>query len=167
MKKIGLFLDAGIVDSTDTCTVEKYIRDKFLVEECPCLDGCIYEVNEGMAVVVLPKSNLNCETVETIIRKKNEQTLTIDEQQTEIEALKERLSRSETLRREALTTVNKLRNEFVDLIQQATPRGRTLESTRCKVTSTGSPDWVPRTTRGCAKDNTKSVPKLWLTSLRK
>ena len=167
MKKIGLFLDAGLVDSIDTCTVEKYMREKFLVEECPSLEGCIYKMNDGAAVVVLPKSNLNCETVERIILKKNEQAQIIDEQREEIESLKDRLSRSETLRREALDTVNKLRSEFVDLIQQATPRGRTLDSTRCRGNSTSNSEWVPRTTRGVVTTTTKAVPKLWLTSLRK
>ena len=167
MPKIGLFLDAGCVDSGDPCTVEKFLCEKFRIEKCPSMEGCIEMIGEDTVVVMLPKSRLTCATVEEIIRKKNEQERVIDEQRMEIESLKERLSQSDKLRKESLDTVNKLRTEFVDLIHQVTPRRRDPDTARGRANTTYNSDSVPRTSRGGVQDLSKSVPRLWLTSLRK
>ena len=167
MPQLGLFLDAGYVDSTDACDVEEFLRDKFSLKEIPSLEGCIYEIGKGAIVVRLPESRLTCEAVEEILLKKNEQSRVIDEQRMEIESLKERLAQSDLLRRESLDTVNKLRTEFVDLIHQVTPRRKEPDTARGRGGATHTQDWVPRTTRNVIQESSKSVPKLWLTSLRK
>ncbi len=167
MPEIGLFLDAGYVDSGDACAVETFLREKFAISQMPTLEGCIHGLGDEVVVVKLPQSRLTCEAVEEIIHKKNEQSRVIDEQRMEIESLKERLTQCEKLRRESLETVNKLRTEFVDLIHQITPRRNEPETARGRTCAKNTQDWVPRTSRATAQDPSKSVPKLWLTSLRK
>ena len=167
MPKIGLFLDAGNVHSCDTCTVEKFLRDTFLMQECPSLVDCIHQVCEETYVVFLPKSRLTCEAVESIILKKNEQENVIDEQRMEIESLKARLIQSDKLRHESLETVNKLRAEFLHLVNQVTPRGNGIDSSRRRLELNGTQEPRSRRVLRFAPDSSRSVPKLWLTSLRK
>jgi hypothetical protein len=122
--RIGLFLDAGTVDGD----IGEYLKHRFKLAEIPNLHGSLFRVppdddeGEEFIVVRLPESKLDCVTIENIIKTKNEQERSIDRLKNEIDNLNERVAHSVELRQEALRTVNKLRGEFIGLMQDITPR---------------------------------------------
>jgi len=162
MTSIGFFLDAGRVDGD----IVEYLRGKFELKTVPDLGGSLFRVppndedDEEFIVVRLGNSHLNCFRIEELIQKRKEQECIIHELRVENTQLKAKVAHCQSMRHEALQTVNKLRNEFVGLMEDITPR-RDGSQTQRMFSSR------KQLSARLLQKQSQSIPRLRLTSLTK
>ena len=120
-------------------------------------DDAVIEKSENI-VVTIPGSKLTCEAIDELIETNQIQNQTISELQTEITNLKRKLAQSDSVRQEALGTVNQLRTEFIHLIEELTPR-------TCQVASSGKSSGET-SNRMINPSVPRNIPKLKLSNIR-
>ena len=166
MTNVGVLLSVEIELRGTQAEAKRRILTKFqtdpdrpvpLFKMIPFNDGDLITETENV-VVAIPGSKLTCESIDQMIENNQIQDQTISKLQAEVTNLKRRLAQSDSVRQEALDTVNQLRSEFMHLIEELTPRTSQVASTTKISSENSSKPHGP-----CAS---RSIPKLRLSNIR-
>lgn len=133
MADIGLFVDLNlekVEKSSDVQHVRERILQRFSGSPHARVD--IYRMTplrsheevfpSDMLVAHVPGSQLSGGTIENIIKSNQSQERTIRDLGLEISQLREKVRQSDTIRQEALSTVDLLRSEFMNLLEEVAHR---------------------------------------------
>ena len=134
----------------------------------PLVDNDTVNVNDSF-VVSVPGSKLDCAQVDDLVHTCKLQEDTIVALKIEIAQLQSKLTHSNSVRQDALGTVNQLRAEFIHLIEELTPRTSQAATTREKVlpNSRKLPEFVTgSSTHRRVPVTQRSVPRLGIGKLR-
>jgi hypothetical protein len=172
MAEIGLFVDLNlerVEKSSDVQHVRERILQRFSGNPHARVD--IYrmtslrsheEVNPSdMLVAHVPGSQLSGCTIENIIKSNQEQEQTIRDLNLEISELREKFRHSDTIRQEALSTVDLLRSEFMNLLEEVTNRRDSHVTTSSRLREP-----YEHASSARRSQRLKLIPRLGLSNLR-
>lgn len=127
MAKIGLFidLDERICDNTKVEKVRQRILARFNIDPTARHRVDIYRMtplrsheeiaHSDMLVAHVPQSTLDAPTIEALIQTNKQLESTVQELRVELAHTVKKLTHSDTVRAEALETIEQLRTEFISL----------------------------------------------------
>ena len=179
MVNIGIWLSVGKERGVNgVYDVEELVIDKFKLKQRPTglkVYKLIEVGNDELVseseklVVVCPSSKLSCDTVESIINQNNGNEMVIKALKNEVNLLQNRFNQSDHIREEALGTVNQLRNEFIHLIEEISPRAPVAATNRERFPIHARPviEPVASTSRTQRSVFNRLIPRLGLSNLRK
>ena len=169
MAKVGLFVNLNERVS-DNATVEKVRRSvlkRFEVDSSHRVD--VFRMvplrphepvtPADMLAVVVPQSRLDAHAIEELVQSNRIQQESLIDLKLENANLKQRLAQSDSVRQEALDTVNLLRTEFMTLLDEIAPRTPL-------VAATARPHMCNQYSRQNPLTQRKHVPRLGLSNLR-
>lgn len=172
MAEIGIFVDLNLekVESgSDVQHVRQLILERFSGNSHARVD--MYRMTplrsheevttSDMLVAHVPGSQLSGDRIESIIQSNQRQEQMIRELNREIDELRNRVRQSDLIRQEALSTVDLLRSEFMNLLEEVTNRRDSHVALSSRLRE-------PYEHNSSARNSHRSklIPRLGLTNLR-